>query len=174
MAHDEDIWRGDGGVVGERDQRHIGGSRLGQHGADIAPHQGTEDQLVAIRDRPARGVPGISRSIVSGDAQIAGIGVEQRHGRGVGDRLADRAIVTRHRHQQRNPVMGTVLGQRGFAGDCGWRRIRNRTADRLAAFGNDRTGTQQNGQAGNREVPASDCKALHPCRVPHCWFMGSP
>jgi len=111
MAHHEHVGRGDRGVVGESHQRHAGRAGAGKDRGHVLAQQRAEDQLVAVGDRTLRGAAGAGRGIVSGDAQVLGIGVEQRHRGGIGDRAADRGIVARERHQQRDAVARGVGGE---------------------------------------------------------------
>ena len=98
-----------------------------------------ENQFVAIGDGFGGRDACAGGRIIGGDAQVGRIGIEQGHGRGIGDRLADSAAGTAHRDEQGDAVASGIgwqnIGVGRFFG--GFRSGGN------AAFGNDRTAGQQ-------------------------------
>ena len=57
----------------------------GENRRDVLAQQRAQNELVAVGNRARRRRSGTRRGVISGDAQVLGIGVEQRHRRGIGD-----------------------------------------------------------------------------------------
>ena len=144
-AHDEHIAARRVAVVRERDHRDMRAARGGRDRRDVVGHQRAENQFVAVGDRPLGRRGRAGTGVVVGDAQVRGVGIEQRHRRGVGDRLADRGVRARKRHQQRHPVPRDVLRQPAGTG------LRRRGRHGLGPLGNHGAAAEQRKRGDDRQ-----------------------
>ena len=177
MTHYKDIGAGDRCIVRIGYDRNVRRARFGKHLRNVVRHQWTKDKFVAIRNGSARGVARAPCGIVSRDAQVGSVGVQQSHGGRVGNRIADRAVIARQRNQQSNTVTG-LIGRQARRRRLGGRGTGRRRCCRSRCLRHDLTASQQNRCPDHHKRPAvdPDCgqfHTLHSCDPHSPWSMGN-
>ena len=112
MAKQEYILPGNTDIVGKADHGHSCGARDSGGLHNIVATQRAQYDLVSIRNRALCGCGDAGAGVIGDHADVGRFGVRQcKRGR-VGDGLANVAVGTRHRQQQRHAVHAVqrVLG----------------------------------------------------------------